>query len=126
MDRIQGVGGDLVSHRRPFGRRALLPAELDLCDQLGVTPDEYWQFLFDAQEYVATRSKEYELLPDIRNEPISTATWIYLAVGVALTAVGALLSPKPKAQSGSNRRETLELAGRQGQTRFTANTVLQN
>ena len=118
MDFIQGVGGELVPHRRPYGRRALLPYELDLCNELGITPDEYWQFIFDAQEYLADRPKEYANIPDIRNEPISTATWIYLAVGVALTVAGALLAPKPKAPK-SRGREPLEIAGRDGKSRFS-------
>ena len=113
----------MVPHRRPYGRRALLPYELDLCTQLGVTPDEYWEFLVDAQEYVAERSKEYGVVPNISNGPISgtTAIVINLVVGLALTAVSALLAPKPKAQS-TKRRENLEIAGRQGRTRYTKST----
>ncbi len=105
----------MVPHRRPFGRRALLPSELELCEQLGVTPDEYWQFLFDAQEYVTARSKEYERIPDVRNDPVSLL--INLAIGVALSAISALLAPKPKAQD-TKRREPLQIAGKQGKSRF--------
>ena len=119
MDFIQGVGGALVPHKRPFGRRPLLPYELDLCDQLGVTPDEYWQFLFDAQEYVATRSREYDLIPDVKNGTTAAVTTalINLAIGIALTAASALLAPKPKSQN-SKRRGPLEIEGRQGRTRY--------
>ena len=122
MDRVQGVGGRLAHHRRPFGRRALLPYELDLCEQLGVTPDEYWEFIVAAQEYVAERGKEYELVPDVRGE-ITTTTLaiISLVVGVASTAISLLLRPKP-AKPKDDRRANLEIGGREGRTRYSRAT----
>ena len=122
MDRVQGVGGRLAHHRRPFGRRALLPYELDLCEQLGVTPDEYWEFIVAAQEYVAERGEEYELVPDVRGEITSTTLAIIsLVVGVASTAISLLLRPKP-AKAKDDRRANLEIGGREGRTRYSRAT----
>ena len=48
MDKLQKnirtVGGELVSHKRPYGRRLLLPTEVELCNALGLSEDEYWYF----------------------------------------------------------------------------------
>lgn len=110
----------MVSHRRPYGRRALLPYEIDLCEQLGVTADEYWEFLFDAQEYLAERSKEYELVPDIRNEGVTLASIIVpLVLGLATSAIAMALAPKPKEPEQRRQRADLEIASQNGRTRYT-------
>ena len=62
---IRKVGGEMVAARSPFTRRVLLPTEADLCNALGITEEEYFQFL----EGVATKVKEqpeaYGLVPEI-------------------------------------------------------------
>ena len=107
----------MESIRRPSGRRVLLPYEVDMCEMLGITPDDYWDFIFAAQEHLKERDKAYELVPDIRNDPVSIVTT--LVIGIALSAIGALLTPKPKAPSQDDRRADLAIAGSQGKTRFT-------
>ena len=107
----------MESIRRPSGRRVLLPYEIDMCETLGITPDDYWDFIFAAQEHLKERDKAYELVPDVRNEPVSIITT--LVIGIALSAIGALLTPKPKAPSQDDRRADLAIAGSQGKTRFT-------
>ena len=97
MDRIRRVGGELDTHRRPSGRRAvLLPFEVDLCEQLGITAEEYWTFIANAQDFVKKRPPEYAEagVPDVVNDPVSIVTT--LVIGVVLSAVGALLAPKPQ------------------------------
>jgi len=108
-------------HRRPSGRRLLLPYELDLCESLGITPDEYWQFVFTAQEHVKQQGKEYANIPDIRNETVVITALINLAIGIALTALSALLAPKPKSPQSRNPRR-LDIGGSEGRTRFTQST----
>ena len=39
---IRRPGGDLVAPKRPHGRRLLLPAEVEFCELLKCTEDEYW------------------------------------------------------------------------------------
>ena len=117
---IRRPGGDLVSARQPFGRRVLLPTEADLCNLLGITEEEYWQFV----EQVAAKSKErpkgYEHIPDIRSGPLlvynaaGAAVGLsflgQIVVGVALSVIAYLLTPKPDTRQGSNRR-TADIGG---------------
>ncbi len=120
MDSLQRVGGNLESHRRPSGRRAvLLPYEVDLCEQLGITADEYWEFLANAHDFVKERPEAYAGIPDVRNNVV--AILVNIVIGIALTAVSALLAPKPKAPTQSNRERlgTLDIDGSQGRSRYT-------
>ena len=97
------------SHRRPAGRRVLLPSEVELCDAVGLSEDEYFYFVDLADSYNGKRSKEYDLVPDVRNDPV-TGVIVSLVVGVALQAVGALLAPKPRAQEQRERLGPLRTA----------------
>ena len=104
-------------HRRPAGRRALLPAEADLCNHVGLTEEEYWAYLAEVESFVHKRGKEYEHIPDIRADPVSLI--VTLVIGVALQAVGALLAPKPKSAQEDERRPDLDVASERGRTRYT-------
>ena len=98
----------------------LLPTEADLCNLLGITEEEYWQFV----EQVAAKSKErpkgYEHIPDIRSGPLlvynaaGAAVGLsflgQIVVGVALSVIAYLLTPKPDTRQGSNRR-TADIGG---------------
>ena len=127
---IRRPGGDLVSARQPFGRRVLLPTEADLCNLLGITEEEYWQFV----EQVAAKSKErpkgYEHIPAISASGVE----LYIAgqgltvlgsilVGVALSVVAYLLTPKPDTSRGSNRRTADISGGRRFAPQFEFNSV---
>ena len=121
MDSLQRVGGNLESHRRPSGRRAvLLPYEVDLCEQLGITADEYWEFIANAQDFVNERPEAYEGIPDIQNVSV-TAIIVNIVIGIAITAISVLLAPKPKQpeQKKDNSLATLDIAGSQGRSRYT-------
>jgi len=117
VDSLRRVGGEVEPIRRPSGNRLLLPYEVDLCESLGITPDEYWEFIAAAQEHVKERGPEYAHIPDVRNDPITVAV-VQLVVGIALTALGALLAPKPKAPNQRDPKR-LDIAGSQGRTRYT-------
>ena len=41
----------------------LFPAEVELCETVGITEDEYWYFVELAQAYNGKRPKEYDELP---------------------------------------------------------------
>ena len=113
MAELQRVGGRLESHRSPAGRRILLPAEAELCNAVGITEEEYWLFVEQLERYNGQRPEGYELIPDVRNDPVSLI--INLVIGIALSAVSALLAPKPKQQK---ERPQLETASVQGRSRF--------
>ena len=128
---IRKPGGDLVAARQPFGRRVLLPTEADLCNLLGITEEEYWQFV----EEVAAKSKErpaaYDLIPDIQAGPLTVTvagkvvltTFGQIVVGIALSVIAYLLTPKPDTRQGSNRR-TADIGGtRRFAPQFSFNSV---
>ena len=99
---IRKPGGDLVAARSPFTRRVLLPTEADLCNLLGLTEEEYFQFLEGVAAKVKERPAAYDLIPDIRCDPVSLGlvasggglTFLgQVAVGVALTADTIYFNP---------------------------------
>ena len=114
MSKLRRVGGEMVPHRKPAGRRVLLQYEADLCNAIGLTEDEYWYFVDKAAAYNGQRAKEYELVPDVTNDA-TTLFVVNLVVGIALTYIGTLLAPKPKAPPEQKRLETADATGR---TRF--------
>ena len=98
----------------------LLPTEADLCNLLGLTEEEYFQFLEGVAAKVKERPKAYELVPDIVNMPqviplLWTGTGLtffgYVAAGVALTYVSHLLTPKPPSQKQGQGVRTADIAG---------------
>ena len=120
MAELRRVGGEMVPHRRPAGPRRLLPAEAELCNAVGLTEEEYWFFVDQTAAYNAERSKEYELIPDVRNEPVNVL--FTLAIGVALSAVSALLAPKPKQQTEARTPQSLKTEDITGRNRFAPQT----
>ena len=121
---IRKVGGEMVAARSPFARRVLLPTEADLCNVLGITEEEYFQFLEGVAAKVKERPAAYDLIPDIRCDPVSlglatqaaggglTLTMFgQVAVGVALTAASVLLAPKPPSQRQGTQERTADIGG---------------
>ena len=105
--------------RRPAGPRALLPAEVEMCQVLGITEADYWMFVDLAQAHNGERREGYELIPDIRCEPATTtAILVNLAIGVALTAVSVLLTPKPRSPGQQKAPPQLKTADATGPKRF--------
>ena len=120
MDSLQRVGGGLESHRRPSGSRAvLLPFEVDLCEQLGITAEEYWEFVANAQDLIKERPEEYAHIPDIQNGPVVIAV-VQIVVGLAVAAISALMAPKPKQPEEAKKPlAPLAIEGSQGRSRYT-------
>lgn len=115
----------------------LLPYERELIATLGCTEEEYQYFVYEAMRRAAVRPAAYDHIPDIRAELITaaaaaaaasaaakaattTAVLTSLAVGVALTAISYLLTPKPKAPSEVEGIRQRQLRSRRGGDRFTA------
>ena len=117
---IRRPGGDMVSARSPFGRRVLLPTEAELCNSLGLTEEEYFKFLEGVATKVKERPEAYGLVPDIVNGPALVGVFWkagaltffgQIAVGVALTYVSHLLTPKPPSQKQGQGVRTADIAG---------------
>jgi hypothetical protein len=100
-------------HRGFGSRQVLLPHEIAVCEAVGITKDEYFEFFDLLTQEKKTRSAEYGHIPDVRNDPV-TAIVVNLVVGIALTAVGALLAPKPRApeQKEQNNFQGSDVKGR--------------
>ena len=91
--------------------RKLLPYEYDLIDALGVTKEEYLDFV--AQQHIYADAKQGTAL-DIRAEPVSI---ILAIVGILFQLASMLLMPKPKApqeQQGTAQTRDAVLAPRIG------------
>jgi len=105
----------------------LLPAEVELCETVGITEDEYWYFIELTQAFNGKRPKEYDEIPYVVNDFISAiitaisssqvATQIVL--GILLTVVSVLLTPKPRAPKTP---PSLTTAGQTGPKRFAPQT----
>ena len=116
----------------------LLPYERELIDTLGCSEEEYQYFAYEAMRRAAVRPAAYDGIPDIQailfaaaaapavataaatKAATTTAVLTSLAVGVALTAISYLLTPKPKAPSETKEIRQRQLRNRNGGDRFTA------
>ena len=94
LSKLRRVGGSVESYRSPSGPRVLLPGEIQLCEAVGLTEEEYWEFVRLNEEYTGARGEEYDHIPDVRCDPVSII--VNLVIGIALSAISMLLAPKPK------------------------------
>ena len=102
----------------------LLPAEVELCETVGITEDEYFYFIELTQAYNGKRPKEYDELPYVVNFQalgiIAAGSGLgitgQILLGVILTVVSALLQPKPRTPP------SLTTAGQTGPKRFAPQT----
>tara|TARA_B100000287_G_C20674270_1_gene794642 strand:- start:3177 stop:5756 length:2580 start_codon:yes stop_codon:yes gene_type:complete len=103
----------------------LLPTEIELCEILGISEDEYWLFEEKISAISAKRNEAYELIPDIQAGSVlaykigTTTVGAILgkvAIAAALSYVGYLLTPKPRP---INRGVTLEGSDAIGSKRFS-------
>jgi hypothetical protein len=115
----------------------LLPYERQLIDALGCTEAEYKQFVRHLQDKATARPAEYALVPDIQNGPLVVTAaaaaasggalvagsltvlggvLLSTAIGLTLSAISFLLTPKPKAPRSTTQ---LDLGGNSGASRFS-------
>lgn len=92
----------------PVGKQAkplpLLPWEKQLIAALGCSEDDYHQFIRELHRRAVVRPAAYELVPDVRNDPLTTSILVSLAVGVLSTAASYLLAPKPSQPSAPDQQ----------------------
>ena len=98
----------------------LLPYEKELIRTLGCTEEEYRRYAKKVQLQSKLRPAGYEHIPDVKN--IGVETLVVLAIGIALSAVSALLMPKPKMPKERKNGKNIRLASRQGAERFGPTT----
>ena len=110
---IRRVGGSMESYRRPAGPRRLLPAEAELCNALGIEESDYWGFVDLIQLHRPTRPSEYDLVPNIVNDPVSTflgtkagAIVANIVIGISINYIASLLAPKPRSKTAGTSLRT--------------------
>ena len=122
----------MVASKRPHGRRLLLPTEVEFCNLLGISEDEYWYFQDQVAFYNGERPEGYELIPDIRCEPVSAllgfttvkAMFIQVGISVGLAALSYLLAPKPKElKQGGSRRTADAIGNTKFSPQFSFNSI---
>jgi len=87
-----------------------LPQEVELCNVLGLSEEEYWYFVDKTESYNGKRPEAYDLVPDIQAG--SLPVWgIQLIIGVALTVVAYLMTPKPKQPKTPPSLKTADASG---------------
>ena len=105
----------------------LLPAEVELCETVGITEDEYFYFIELTQAYNGKRPKEYDEIPYVVNGFVASfvsflasgTTAANFVLGIILTLVSVLLAPKPRAPKTP---PSLTTAGVTGPKRFAPQT----
>lgn len=117
MDKLYRVGSEMEPLRGPSNCRALLPAEVKLCNLLGITAEEYFEFVENSELYVQARGKEYDIIPDIQNTGLEPFL-VQIAIGLVLTGIGYLLVPKPKPPEEQKQPGNITLGGQRGKSRF--------
>ena len=117
MDLVRRVGGSMEPHRSIGNRQVLLPNEIQVCESLGITTEEYFEFFDLLTQAKKARAAEYAHIPDVRNDPVSII--VNIAIGVALTAVSALLAPKPKSPDQKKPPPGFQGGDIKGRTKFS-------
>ena len=107
-------GSGLAPYRQPV-RYPLLPYEKQLINLLGISREEYEQFVAE----VRASSKPIPAGTVTADAGLTVAI-ISLVIGLASTAASFLLAPKPRAADTRRRADggTISLAGINGQNRF--------
>ena len=98
----------------------LLPYERDLAKHLGWSIDDYRKYRQELINYSRKRPAAYSKIPDIQCDPTG-GILTSLVIGIALSAVSALLAPKPKQQQ-EDAPGSRQLGSSTGRTRFNNTT----
>ena len=96
----------------------LLPYEKQLISALDCTKEEYLNYRNSVISAKYTRTKEYDITPDIRCSPVA-AIVVNLVVGLILTAASVLLQPKIEADE-QEAQKNLKLQNKVGRSKFNA------
>jgi hypothetical protein len=88
--------------------RKLLPYERGLCEQLGLSEEEYLLFLAAQKDYSISEAKRRE---ELRGDPVSI---VLTVVGILFQVASALLAPKPEQPKFRAQRRDRTYAPRYG------------
>ena len=127
MAELRRVDGSMEPIRQLGHRKILLPFEQELCEQLGLTTEQYFKYLEYTASQSGKRPKEYDNIPYVVNGPVAAlfsaaiggSAAAQLVIGLVLTLVSYFLTPKPKPPKTP---PSLTTAGQQGVRRFAPQT----
>ena len=127
MAELRRVDGSMEPIRQIGHRKILLPFEQELCQQLGLSKEEYFKFLEYITSQSGKRPKEYDNIPYVVNFQAlglvaaggGLTALGQVVVGLVLTLVSYFLTPKPKPPKTP---PSLTTAGQQGVRRFAPQT----
>ena len=107
-------------HRSFTNRQHLLPYEQQICDAIGITKEEYFEYFELVHQYKKARPEEYELVPEVVNgiDP-GTVGLVLTVVGILFQVGAALLAPKPKSPQEQKRRPNFDGSDIRGRTRYS-------
>ena len=96
----------------------LLPYERQLADAIGVTVEEYKQYRNEVILRSRKRSADYDRIPDVVCDPTG-GVLTSLVVGLVLSGISYLLTPKPKQPDApEERKQPIQLESSEGRRRF--------
>ena len=105
----------MEAHRGPTGSAALLPYEIALIEELGLTVDEYREFQRLTAEYDGKRN---DGIAPVNAELTTVLVVAQLVIGVALTAAAAMMKPKPVKPPEQDSTTNLETGDNVGRSKF--------
>ena len=115
--RLHEEGGVAPGGAIRYVPTTLLPFEKNLADSIGLTEQEYLKFRKEIEKQSRVRPAEYAHIPEIVNAP-AVPVLINLAIGLVLTGVSYLLTPKPKAPDQAKQRRNIKQDDLVGPSRY--------
>jgi len=105
--------------KQPYGDRVLLPTELELCNLLNLSKEEYFYFVDQTFLHDGKQKKGYELIPNIQAGQVAVffasdaGKQILVQIGLAIASatVAYLLTPKPKQLDSKAAINTADVIG---------------
>ena len=89
---VRRVGGELEPRRGFATRRVLLPQEVELCNFVGLSEDEYFHFLDLTQAYNGKRAPEYDHIPNIVNAEVLAQYAVQLVISIVVGYISSQLN----------------------------------
>ena len=117
--KIQRINGNMDTVKQPYGDRVLLPTELELCNLLNLSKEEYFYFVDQTFLHDGKQKKGYELIPNIQAGNVAAyfatdaGKQILVQIGLAIASatVAYLLTPKPKQLDNRAAINTADVIG---------------
>lgn len=95
----------------------VLPYERQLAKAIGVSIEEYKLYRRQLINSNKSRPAAYDHIPDVRNDPTG-GILTSIVIGLVLTAVSTLLTPKPKEPKQNEQKDPIQLNSQEGRKRF--------